>query len=93
MVAHNVLSTRGEAPGHAYYDGHGSCPLTVGRGKIVLAEFGYGGKPLPTFPRWLIDGTKPSRLAWYLKERILPPVYWEAMLKGREWMVQPERVG
>jgi sulfide:quinone oxidoreductase len=43
------------------YNGYGSCPLTVERGKIVLAEFGYGGKLLPSFPKWLIDGTKPSR--------------------------------
>jgi sulfide:quinone oxidoreductase len=28
-----------------------------------------------------------------LKERILPPVYWHVMLKGREWLVQPEFVG
>ena len=34
----------------AVYDGYGSCPLTVERGKIVLAEFGYGGKLLPSFP-------------------------------------------
>jgi sulfide:quinone oxidoreductase len=47
----------------------------------------------PSFPSWLIDGTKPSALAWYLKERILPPIYWDAMLKGREWMAQPEMVG
>ena len=61
------------------------------RGKIVLAEFGYGGKLLPSFPRWLIDGQKPSRLAWILKEKILPPVYWKAMLEGKEWMVDPEQ--
>ena len=93
VVAHNVLATRGQARGEATYDGYGSCPLTVERGKIVLAEFGYAGKLLPTFPQWMIDGTKPSRLAWYLKERILPAVYWEAMLKGREWMVRPELAG
>jgi SulP family sulfate permease len=29
-------------------------------GKIVLAEFGYGGKLLPSFPRWLINGQRPS---------------------------------
>jgi sulfide:quinone oxidoreductase len=39
----------------------------------------------------LINGQKPSRLAWILKERILPPVYWKAMLKGKEWMVDPEQ--
>ncbi|HSV79277.1 MAG TPA: TIGR01244 family sulfur transferase [Ramlibacter sp.] len=92
VVAHNVLATRGEASGQAHYDGYGSCPLTVENGKIVLAEFLYGGKVAPTFPRWLIDGTKPSRLAWYLKERVLPPLYWQGMLKGHEWMVQPELV-
>jgi hypothetical protein len=41
----------------------------VERGKIVLAEFGYGGKLLPSFPGFLIDGTRPSRLSWLLKER------------------------
>jgi sulfide:quinone oxidoreductase len=93
VVAHNVLAARGALKSEAKYDGYGSCPLTVERGRIVLAEFGYGGKLAPTFPTWLIDGRKPSRLAWYLKERILPPVYWQAMLKGREWLATPELVG
>ena len=74
----------------AIYDGYGSCPLTVERGEIVLAEFTYGGKVAPSFPKWLIDGTRPSALAWYLKECILPPLYWQAMLKGRKWLAQPE---
>jgi sulfide:quinone oxidoreductase len=91
IVANNLLHDAGLASGVAHYNGYGSCPLTVERGRIVLAEFGYGGKLLPSFPRWLINGQKPSRLAWLLKERILPPVYWKAMLKGREWMVNPER--
>jgi len=57
----------------------------------VLAEFGYGGKLLPSFPKWLLNGEKPTRLAWMLKAQILPWIYWEAMLKGREWMVKPVR--
>ena len=93
VVAQNLLAARGAARGEAHYDGYGSCPLTVERGKIVLAEFTYGGKVAPSFPSWLIDGTQPSRLAWYLKERLLPPLYWQGMLKGREWMAQPEMVG
>jgi sulfide:quinone oxidoreductase len=92
VVAHNLLAARGSLRGTAHYDGYGSCPLTVERGKIVLAEFLYGGKVAPSFPKWLIDGTKPSRLAWLLKERMLPPLYWEAMLKGREWLAEPEMV-
>ncbi|MCF7768996.1 bifunctional protein tyrosine phosphatase family protein/NAD(P)/FAD-dependent oxidoreductase [Achromobacter pulmonis] len=93
VVAHNLLALRGSVKGDAQYDGYGSCPLTVERGKIVLAEFTYGGKLAPSFPKWLIDGTRPSTLAWLLKERILPPLYWEGMLKGREWLAQPELVG
>lgn len=92
-VAHNLLASRGEARGEARYNGYGSCPLTVERGKIVLAEFGYGGKLLPSFPSWFIEGTRPSRLAWYLKERLLPPIYWHAMLRGREWLAKPELSG
>ncbi|MBU7439712.1 bifunctional protein tyrosine phosphatase family protein/NAD(P)/FAD-dependent oxidoreductase [Paraburkholderia fungorum] len=93
VVAHNVLAALGKVRGEAAYDGYGSCPLTVERGKIVLAEFLYGGKVAPTLPTWLIDGKRPSRLAWLLKERLLPPLYWQGMLKGREWLAQPELVG
>jgi len=89
VVAHNVLAALGAMSGVATYDGYGSCPLTVERGKIVLAEFLYGGKVAPTFPGWLIDGKHPSRLAWLLKERILPPLYWRGMLKGKEWLAHP----
>jgi sulfide:quinone oxidoreductase len=93
VVAHNVMAALAGQEPKAAYDGYGSCPLTVERGKIVLAEFGYGGKLMPSFPSWLLDGRKPTRAAWWLKERILPPIYWQAMLKGREWMAQPEMVG
>ena len=90
IVAHNLLTFMDARNEPAHYDGYGSCPLTVERGKIVLAEFGYGGKLLPSFPRWFINGKKPSRLAWLLKERLLPPIYWLGMLKGHEWLVKPE---
>lgn len=92
VVAHNVIDAlAGRAPS-ALYDGYGSCPLTVERGKVVLAEFKYGGELAPSFPPWLLDGRRPTRAAWWLKERILPPLYWQGMLKGREWMAQPEPV-
>jgi len=92
IVAENLVADiRGGAP-RAMYNGYGSCPLTVEKGKIVLAEFGYGGALLPSFPKWIIDGTKPTRAAWILKEQILPPVYWKAMLRGKEWLAKPEKV-
>ncbi|MFN3371428.1 MAG: TIGR01244 family sulfur transferase [Sphingomonadaceae bacterium] len=90
VVAVNVLAVLEGKDPPAVYDGYGSCPLTVEAGRIVLAEFGYGGKLLPSFPTWLIDGTKPSRLSWLLKDTILPPLYWHGMLKGREWMAAPK---
>ena len=89
VVAENVISMLEKQGPRAVYDGYGSCPLTVERGKIVLAEFGYGGKILPSLPTWMIDGKKPTRLAWFLKEKLLPPIYWHAMLKGHEWLAKP----
>ncbi|TYC64453.1 TIGR01244 family phosphatase [Rhodobacterales bacterium] len=92
VIASNIVADIEGRSAVAQYDGYGSCPLTVERGKIVLAEFGYGGTLLPSFPRWLVDGTRPTRTAWLLKERILPPVYWRAMLRGKEWLAKPEKV-
>ncbi len=86
VVAENLLALRGGLPLPTRYDGYGSCPLTVEKGKIVLAEFGFGGKLLPTFP---LDPRVPRKSAWVLKKDILPSVYWHAMLKGREWLARP----
>ena len=93
VVAENIVADIRGREAVAQYDGYGSCPLTVERGKIVLAEFGYGGVMKPSFPKFIVDGTRPSRLAWLLKERILPPIYWKAMLRGREWLAGPEKIG
>lgn len=44
----------------------------------------------PSFPSWIINGTKPSRLAWMPKKNLLPAIYWNAMLKGHEWLAAPK---
>ena len=85
IVAQNLISKIKGQSLEPLYDGYGSCPLTVENGKIILAEFGYGGKIMPSFP-W--DSTKPRRAAWFLKKSILPWVYWNFMLKGREWLTK-----
>jgi sulfide:quinone oxidoreductase len=90
VVAVNALRALDGQDPEVGYDGYGSCPLTVEKGKILLAEFGYGGVLQPTFPTWLIDGTKPSHLAWLLKKDLLPPLYWSGMLKGHEWLARPQ---
>lgn len=61
------------------YSGYGSCPLTVGYGKLVLAEFGYDNKVMETFP---FDQAKPRRSMWLLKKYVLPWLYWHKILKG-----------
>ena len=63
----------------AKYSGYGSCPLTVGYGKLVLAEFGYDNKVMETFP---FNQAKPRWSMWLLKKYILPWLYWHKILKG-----------
>ncbi|KTC48911.1 pyridine nucleotide-disulfide oxidoreductase [Pseudomonas fluorescens ABAC62] len=89
VVAENLLALRKQAPLPLKYDGYGSCPLTVEKGKVVLAEFGYGGKLLPTFP---LDPTRARRSMWFLKATLLPWFYWNGMLKGREWLTGLSKV-
>lgn len=89
VVAENLLASLAGQPLPAAYLGYGSCPLTVERGRIVLAEFGYGGKLQPSFPTWVNDGTRATRRAWWLKAKQLPWLYWNGMLKGREWLAKP----
>ena len=93
VVAENLIAVFDGKEPVAEYNGYGSCPLTVEKGKIVLAEFGYGGKLLPTFPEWLIKSDEPSKVAWFLKEKMLPTVYYQLMLKGREWLAKPDKLG
>ena len=89
VVTENVLSLlKGSGP-RALYDGYGSCPLTVEYGKVILAEFGYGGKLLPTFP---LDPRVPRRLAWKLKTQWMPSIYFDMMLKGHEWLAEPKHL-
>ena len=85
IAADNIVAFRAGQALPSRYDGYGSCPLTVEKGKIILAEFGYGGKLVPTF-NW--DSTKPRQSAWLLKKYGLPWVYWRLMLKGREWLAR-----
>ena len=89
VVAQNLLAARKKQPLPLKYDGYGSCPLTVEKGKVVLAEFGYGGTLLPTFP---LDPPVARRSAWWLKATLLPWFYWHGMLKGREWLTRLSRV-
>lgn len=80
VVTANILSYLSQKPLTAGYDGYSSCPLTTEVGKVMLAEFGYEGKLMPSFP---LNPVIPRRSMWHLKKNLLPILYWHGMLKGR----------
>ncbi|WP_325893230.1 NAD(P)/FAD-dependent oxidoreductase [Grimontia sp. NTOU-MAR1] len=90
IVAENIIRRIGNQPQLEIYDGYGACPLTVEKGKVVLAEFGYGGKLKPTFPSWILDGSMATKTAWNMKAHLFPYVYWNMMLKGHELLTKME---
>ena len=88
VVAENLLADKEDEEMPLIYDGYGACPLTVENGKVVLAEFGFGGKLMPTFP---LKPSVPRKLYWFFKQTLFPWVYWEGMLKGKEWLAHPHK--
>ncbi|MCX2525389.1 NAD(P)/FAD-dependent oxidoreductase [Larsenimonas rhizosphaerae] len=91
VVADNLVAQLKGDPLPSCYRGYGACPLTVERGRVVLAEFGYGGELQPTFPDWVNQARQATRLGWHIKARQLPFIYWNLMLKGHEWLAGPDR--
>lgn len=83
VLVGNVLgSLEGQEPRLAY-DGYTSCPLTTEYGKVLLAEFKYGGVPKETFGKLFgIDQVVPRRAFYYMKKDFFPWVYKRFMLKG-----------
>lgn len=77
----NILAQLADGQLKASYDGYTSCPIVTGYGKVMLAEFVYGGKVTPTLP---LSPFKESAFYWQVKKRALPPFYFDYMLKGRE---------
>lgn len=70
-----------------FYNGYSSCPLVTGYGKMVLAEFNYKNEftPDPNLKKMFIsDSSKEHWRLWILKKYILPYLYWNKMLKGKE---------
>jgi sulfide:quinone oxidoreductase len=79
VLVRNMLAAMHSQRLAATYDGYASCPLVTGFGKVVLAEFGYEGKLMPTFPG---NPARESLLMWWMKVRLLPILYWKFMLRG-----------
>lgn len=80
VLVANLLARRSGGEPLARYDGYASCPLVTGYGKLILAEFGYGGVPMESFP----FAQNRERYSMYaLKAYGLPEMYWNGMLRGR----------
>lgn len=79
-LVENLFAYRAGKPLTARYDGYASCPLVTGYGKVILAEFGYDGVIMETFP---FDQAKERYSMYALKAHALPNLYWHGMLRGR----------
>jgi sulfide:quinone oxidoreductase len=80
VLAENVQAYRRGMPLTGVYDGYASCPLVTGYGKVILAEFGYDGAIMETFP---FDQAQERYSMYALKAYGLPQMYWHGMLQGR----------
>jgi sulfide:quinone oxidoreductase len=79
VLVENLLAVMEGREPKAQYDGYSSCPLITEEGKVMLAEFGYDGRLMPSFP---LDPSVPRRSYWHLKKDLLPRMYWHGMMKG-----------
>lgn len=80
VVVKNLLSLMSGKELKGKYNGYSSCPIVVGYGKLILAEFDYDNTPKETFP---FDQSKPRWTMWILKKYILPWLYWHKILPGK----------
>jgi sulfide:quinone oxidoreductase len=84
VVVKNLLAAIQGNTIEQQYDGYASCPLTTAYGKVLMAEFVYGGKVTPTLP---LDPSQERWINWWIKTTGLPHMYWNYMLKGYEWFL------
>ncbi|KAH7032362.1 hypothetical protein B0J12DRAFT_713673 [Macrophomina phaseolina] len=83
VLVRNLLQSLEGKEADATYDGYTSCPLLTEYGKVLLAEFKYGGVPKETFGEKLgIDQATPRRAFYHLKKDFFPWVYYKSMVKG-----------
>jgi NADPH-dependent 2,4-dienoyl-CoA reductase/sulfur reductase-like enzyme len=91
VLVHNMLRSMDGKALDGFYNGYASCPLIIAKGKVMLAEFGYGGKLMETFSRdtgkfplkYLgTEGELHFRFFYFLKEQIFPAVYWNLWPRG-----------
>ncbi|KAG9766013.1 sulfide,quinone oxidoreductase/flavo-binding protein, partial [Aureobasidium melanogenum] len=82
VLVQNMLQSIEGKELNAAYDGYTSCPLLTEYGKVLLAEFKYGGQPKETFAKFGVDQAVPRRAFYHLKKDFFPWVYYNNMVKG-----------
>ncbi|MFD0862919.1 FAD/NAD(P)-binding oxidoreductase [Sungkyunkwania multivorans] len=87
VVVENILLLKQhKEASNRSYNGYSSCPLVTAYGKMVLGEFDYDSNftPDPKLKQMLIfDSSKEHWRLWMLKKYMLPYLYWNKMLKGK----------
>jgi sulfide:quinone oxidoreductase len=83
VLVKNLLQSLEHHDPSATYDGYTSCPLLTEYGKVMLAEFKYGGTPKETFGNMFgIDQATPRRTFYHMKKTFFPWVYYKSLVKG-----------
>jgi sulfide:quinone oxidoreductase len=82
VLVRNLVNAMEGGESQPGYDGYTSCPLLTEYGKVMLAEFKYGGVPQETFSRVGWDQATPRRAFYHLKKDFFPWVYYKSMVKG-----------
>lgn len=88
VVVDNILALiKGKEADNKSYMGYSSCPLVTGYGKMTLAEFNYKNEftPDPMLKYMFInDSDKEHWRLWLLKKYMLPYMYWNKMMRGKD---------
>lgn len=80
IAAANLVALMEDKPLLGKYNGYSACPIVTEYGKVLMCEFGYDDKLMPTIP-WL-DPAVERGMWWTLKMHGLKPMYYHGMLKG-----------
>jgi sulfide:quinone oxidoreductase len=82
VLVANLLALKSAVAVKKNYHGYTCCPLITGYGTTIMAEFDYDKKPVPSFPGQF-NAERYSM--WLVKKHVLPWLYWNRMLKGKQF--------
>lgn len=80
IAAANLVSLMEGREPDKKYDGYSACPIVTEYGKVLMCEFGYDKKLMPSIP--FLDPGVERGMWWILKAHGLKPMYYYGMLRG-----------